>query len=54
MSLKIVYKNSLSLGICEALGRPRSVGDVWRNVEDGMKQLFDPSKPHLYGLHLGT
>ena len=22
-------------------------GDVWQNVEDGLKQLFDPSKPHL-------
>jgi hypothetical protein len=22
-------------------------GDVSRNVQDGMKQLFDPSKPHL-------
>ena len=21
--------------------------DVWQNVEDGVKQLFDPSKPHL-------
>jgi ankyrin repeat protein len=21
--------------------------EVWQNVEDGMKQLFDPSKPHL-------
>ena len=31
--------------------------DVWRNLEDGMKQLFDPSKPYLAicsGINQGT